>query len=95
MKSQSFFLIYLQYLINYIISIACIIYVMARQTSKWLKQMTVHLMLTPSLRKRKNLTFNPIEDRALQFSFLRDVMSLAYSSMTFNIRLYASAHRIY
>jgi hypothetical protein len=41
MKSQTFFLIYLQYLINYIISIACIIYVMARQTSKWLKQMTV------------------------------------------------------
>jgi hypothetical protein len=40
MKSQSF-LIYLQYLISYIISIAFIIYVMARQTSKCLKQMTV------------------------------------------------------
>jgi nucleoside diphosphate kinase len=40
-KSQSFFKIYFQYLINYIISIACIIYVMARQRSKWLKQMTL------------------------------------------------------
>jgi hypothetical protein len=33
---------------------------MARQTSKWLKQMTVQLMLTPSLRKRKNFPFTPI-----------------------------------
>jgi hypothetical protein len=40
-KVNLFFKIYLKYLINYIISIACIIYVMARQTSKWLKQMTV------------------------------------------------------
>jgi hypothetical protein len=33
---------------------------MARKTSKWLKQMTVKLMLTPSLRKLKNFPFNPI-----------------------------------
>jgi hypothetical protein len=41
-------------------SIACTIYVMVRQTSKWLKQMTVQIMLTPSLRKVKNFPFNPI-----------------------------------
>jgi hypothetical protein len=34
---------------------------MARQTSKWLKQMTVELMLTPSLRKRKNFPFNSVK----------------------------------
>jgi hypothetical protein len=45
MKSQSFFQKYLQYLINYIISIACIIYVMARQTSKWLNKWQYSLCL--------------------------------------------------
>jgi hypothetical protein len=39
------FKIYLQYLINYIISIACIIYVMARRTSKWLKKRQYSLCL--------------------------------------------------
>jgi hypothetical protein len=33
---------------------------MAGQTSKWLKQMTVQLTLTSSLRKRKNFPLNPI-----------------------------------
>jgi hypothetical protein len=43
---------------------------MARQTSKWLKQMTVWLMLTSSLRKRKNFPFNPINFRNLERKIL-------------------------
>jgi hypothetical protein len=54
------FLKCLQYLINYTISIACIIYVMARQTSKWLQQMTVDIAYAYAISsKTRKLSVQP------------------------------------